>query len=135
MRLFLDACVVIYQVEAAEPFYARVARAVAAAGREHGKPRFAVSRLSLMECLVRPLREEDAATLARYGEFFGADDLEIVELSPRVIDLATRLRAEHGIRTPDAIQTACALSLRGKTIFLTGDASFRKVAGLEVVIL
>ena len=135
MRLFLDACIVIYQVEAADPFYSRVAQAVGSVAREHGKCHYAVSRLSLLECLVRPLRDNDAATLTRYEQFFSAADLEIVELSPRVIDIATRLRATCGARTPDAIQAPCALSLRGRTIFVTGDTSFKKIAGLEVLIL
>ena len=135
MRLFFDACIVIYQVEGADPFYSRVAAAVAAIRKGHPGLAYAVSRLSLLECLERPLREDDAVTIARYEEFFAADDLEIVELTPRVIDLATRLRAAHGIRTPDAIQAACALSQRGRTIFMSGDASFRKVEGLEVVLV
>lgn len=135
MKLFLDACIIIYQVEAADPFYSRVAGVAAALKKRHPGLEYAVSRLSLLECLVRPLREDDAATIARYEEFFTAEDIEIVELSPRVIDLATRLRAAHGIRTPDAIQAACALSLRGRTIFMTGDASFRKVEGLEVLLV
>lgn len=92
-------------------------------------------RQSLLECLVRPLREDDAATISRYEEFFSAENLEIVELTPRVFDLATRLRAAHGIRTPDAIQAACALSLHGRTTFMTGDAVFRKVEGLEVLLV
>lgn len=135
MRLFFDACIVIYQVEGADPFYSRVSRAVASLEKEHSRLEYAVSRLSLMECLVRPLREGDAATISRYEVFFNADDLEVVELSPRVIDLATRLRAAHGIRTPDAIQAACALSLRGRTIFMTGDVTFQKVEGLKVVVV
>jgi len=135
VRLFFDACIVIYQVEAADPFFSRVARAVASLRKEHPKLEFAVSRLSLLECLVRPLREDDEATISRYEEFFNAHDLEIVELTPSVIDLATRLRAAHGLRTPDAIQAACALSLRGRTIFMTGDASFLKVEGLEALIV
>ncbi|HEY5997942.1 MAG TPA: PIN domain-containing protein [bacterium] len=135
MRLFLDACVIIYQVEAAEPFYSRLARAVTSVRQAHGRLSWAVSRLSLMECLVRPLREHDTATLARYEEFFAARDLEIVELTPRVVDTATRLRASYGTRTPDAIQAACALSLRGSTVFMTGDASFKKIEGLEVLVV
>ena len=135
MKLFFDACIVIYQVEAADPFYSRVARAVVSLQKEHTQLEFAVSRLSLLECLVRPLRGGDEATISRYEEFFNAADLEIVELTPRVIDLATRLRATHGLRTPDAIQASCALSLRGRTIFMTGDASFRKIEGLEVLIV
>jgi predicted nucleic acid-binding protein len=135
VRLFFDACIVIYQVEVADPFYSRVARAVASCQQAHARLEYAVSRLSLLECLVRPLREGDSAGISRYEEFFSAEDLEIVELTPRVIDLATRLRAAHGIRTPDAIQAACALSLRGRTIFMTGDAAFRKVEGLEVLLV
>jgi len=84
-----------------------------------------------MECLVRPLREGDAVTISRYEEFFSAENLEIVELTPRVIDLATRLRAAHGIRTPDAIQAACALSLRGRTIFMTGMPRSEKSRALR----
>ena len=135
MRLFLDACVVIYQVEASEPFYSRVAQAVASIRREHGRLHYAVSRLSLMECLVRPLREQDADTLSRYEEFFNARNLEIVELSPQVVDLATKLRATYGVRTPDALQVACAMSLRGQTIFMTGDAAFKKIADLAVLVI
>lgn len=135
MRLFFDACIVIYQVEAADPFYSRVSAAVASVTEAHRGLRYVVSRLSVLECLVRPLRDEDAEAIARYQEFFGAEDVEIVELSPQVIDIATRLRATHGLRTPDAIQAACAMSLRGRTIFMTSDASFKKVDGLEVMIV
>jgi predicted nucleic acid-binding protein len=135
VKLFFDACIVIYQVECADPFYSRVAGTVAALGKDHPGLGYAVSRLSLLECLVRPLRDSDTAAIGRYQQFFTADDLVIVELTPRVIDLATRLRAAHGIRTPDAIQAACALSLRGRTIFMTGDASFRKIKGLEVLLV
>lgn len=135
MRLFFDACIVIYQVEVADPFYSRVSAAVASVAAAHRGLRYAVSRLSVLECLVRPLRDEDADAIARYQEFFSANDVEIVELSPQVIDLATRLRAVHGLRTPDSIQAACAMSLRGRTIFMTGDVSFKKVDGLEVMIV
>lgn len=131
MTLFLDACIVIYCVEAAEPFYSRVAGALREAAGTEPDARFAVSRLSLLECLVKPLREEDRELLGRYGEFFEAPDLDIVELSPRVIDIATQLRAFHGLRTPDALQAASALSLPGGTRFITGDPRFRKVPGLD----
>ena len=135
MRLFFDACIVIYQVEAADPFFSRVATAVSTATRGHRQMQFAVSRLSVLECLVHPLRDGDSAALERYRDFFSADDLQIVELTPGVIDLATRLRAAHGVRTPDAIQAASALSLPGRTIFMTGDVAFRKIDGLETLIV
>lgn len=73
---------------------------------------------------MRPLRERDADTLSRHEEFFNARNLEIVELSPRVVDLATKLRATYGVRTPDALQVASAMSLRGQTIFMGGRLHF-----------
>lgn len=133
MKLFLDACIVIYWVEAADPFYSRVAETIHQMKARHPRMSFAVSRLSLLECLVKPMREKDQETIGRYGEFFQAPDLAIIELTPAVIDLATRLRAAPGLRTPDAIQAACALSLKGTVAFLTGDAVFRKVPGLDVI--
>lgn len=135
MKLFLDACIVIYWVEAADPFYSRVMETIHEIEKKHPRLIHAVSRLSLLECLVKPMREQDKEKIARYGEFFQAPDLSIVELSPQVIDLATRLRADTGLRTPDAIQAACALSLRGAVIFVTGDESFKKVPGLDVVLV
>jgi predicted nucleic acid-binding protein len=39
------------------------------------------------------------------------------------------------LRTPDALQAASCLQLGAKHIFLTGDAGFRKVAGLNVKVL
>jgi len=46
-----------------------------------------------------------------------------------------QFRPRTTLVTPDAIQAACALSLRGRTIFITGDASFLKVEGLEALIV
>lgn len=133
MKAFLDACIVIYWVEAADPFYSRLAAKIRKLEKAHPGISFAVSRLSLLECLVKPVRENDREVLERYATFFQAPDLQIVELTPEVIDLATRLRAIHGLRTPDAIQAACALSLPEKTLFLTNDDAFKKVKGLDLL--
>jgi predicted nucleic acid-binding protein len=71
----------------------------------------AVSRLSLLECRVGPLRRGDQASLDRYEALFAQPDLLVVELSASVVELATQLRANHGLRTPDALQAACCLQL------------------------
>jgi predicted nucleic acid-binding protein len=69
----------------------------------------AVSDLSRLECRVRPLRDGQHETLALYDAFFSADDLTIVPLSPKILDLATSIRARTKLRTPDALQAACCL--------------------------
>jgi predicted nucleic acid-binding protein len=132
MILFLDANIIIYRVEAVEPFNQQVFAAVQELVEKHPNAQFAVSRLSLMECLVKPLRDQNAAYIDRYRSFFSSTGLQIVEVSALVIDTATMLRARHGLRTPDAIQAASALSLKVPVTFLTGDKQFGKVPGLNV---
>ena len=62
-----------------------------------------VSRLSLLECRVGPLQRGDQASLDRFEALFAQPDLLVVELSASVVELATQLRANHGLRTPNAV--------------------------------
>ena len=87
-----------------------------------------------MECMVKPLRDNDQALTDEYRTFFEAGQLRIVELTTSVVERATVLRAKHALRTPDALQAACALEFVNDTLFLTNDASFKKVPGLGVEI-
>lgn len=128
--IFLDANIIIYQVEAVAPFRDKVRIAVTNILAEHPGSRFVVSRLSLLECLVKPVRERNTLVVERYRSFFTASDLAIVEISPQVIDRALLLRAYAGLRTPDAIQAASALTFPEPAIFVTGDSGFSKVPDL-----
>lgn len=132
MILFLDANIIIYRVEAVEPFNQQVLATVQELVEKHPDSGFAVSHLSMMECLVKPLRDQNSADIDRYRSFFSSTGLQIIEISALVIETATMLRARHGLRTPDAIQAASALSIKGPVTFLTGDKQFRKVPGLNV---
>ena len=135
MILFLDACIIIYWIEASEPLRARLKAHLHVLREQVPDATFAVSRLSWLECMVKPLRDNDEALVHEYRAFFEAGQLEIVELTPPVIERATSLRAKHGLKTPDALQVACALELGGDVYFLTNDESFRKVLELRVEIL
>jgi predicted nucleic acid-binding protein len=132
MTLFLDANIIIYRVEAVEPFNERVLAMVQGLVAIHPNAGFAVSRLSMLECLVKPLRDQNSADVERYRDFFSSTGLQIVEVSSLVLETATLLRARHGLRTPDAIQAASAMSIKGPVTFLTGDKQFGKVPGLNV---
>ena len=128
--IFLDANIIIYQVEAIPAFREKVRFAVNEIFDANPGSRFAVSRLSLLECLVKPVRERDIPLIERHRSFFSANDLIIVEISPQVIERALLIRSDTGLRTPDAIQAASALILSDRTIFVTGDAGFVKVSDL-----
>jgi len=135
MTIFLDANIIIYRVEAVEPFATQVLATVQELVAQHPDADFAVSRLSVMECLVKPLREQNTADIDRYRGFFASVALQIIEVSALVIETATLLRARHGLRTPDAIQAASALSIKGPVTFLTGDRQFYKVPELKVCLV
>ncbi|NTV94207.1 MAG: type II toxin-antitoxin system VapC family toxin [Thiobacillus sp.] len=132
MIAFFDANALIYLIEGAEPFAGRVRGELASAETAHPGLGAAVSRLSWLECRVRPMRCDDQATLARYDGFFNRPDLIWVELNRDVVELATVIRVRHGLRTPDALQAACCLQLGPDHLFFTGDDGFKRVAGLNV---
>ncbi len=135
MILFLDACALIYRVEEVAPWNARVVKLLADLRRKHARLQLAVSRLSYLECRVQPLRDGDEDLARRYDALFASPDLHTVELDANVIEGATRIRAQFGLRTPDAIQAASCLSLNVEHIFLTNDATFRRVPRLALKML
>jgi predicted nucleic acid-binding protein len=77
----------------------------------------------------------DQASLDRFEALFAQPDLLVVELSASVVELATQLHANHGLRTPDALQAACCLELGPEAVMITGDAGFQRVQGLQVCLI
>ena len=69
--IYLDACCVIYLIEASGPFHASVARRLAKHSTVPGAA-LVTSRLARLECRTKPVRDGDAALLARYDAFFAA---------------------------------------------------------------
>jgi predicted nucleic acid-binding protein len=130
VRLFLDACALIYRFEGAAPFRGAAIELMAQLCAERHHVDLVVSRLSVLECRAKPLREGDAVLLRRYDDFFAA--VHIVELSAEVVEAATHLRARYGLKTPDALQAASAFAASERALFVTADAGFAKVAGLDV---
>ena len=130
MRLFLDACALIYRFEGAVKFRTAAMELMAQLSAQQTSVELAVSRLSVLECRVKPLREGNVVLLKRYDDFFA--NVRIVELSAAVVDAATLLRARDGLKTPDALQAASAFVASERPVFVTADAGFAKVSGLDV---
>ena len=100
------------------------------------KTQLVVSRLSFLECRVLPLKEKNDVLLERYNQFFCEPGLQIIELTADVINRATGLRANYSssLRTPDAIQIACAL-IANADQFLTGDKKLSVIQEIDIVIV
>jgi predicted nucleic acid-binding protein len=132
---FFDASALIYLIEGAEPFAAKVRKELAAAAKKHPDMGAAVSRLSWLECRVGPMKGNDSVRLVAFDAFFARTDLVWLELTADVVELAAAVRVQTGLKTPDALQAASCLQLGGEHLFLTGDSVFRRVAGLNVKVL
>ena len=131
-HVFLDASAIIYLLEGAPHVRAPVTEVLSSLRDTQDDPQLTVSALSLLECRVRPLRDGQQTVVMRYEEFFADPGLLVVPLTQTVLDQATRLRAERRLKTPDAIQAACALEFGEQVPFVTGDRDFAQVAELAV---
>src|SRR5687768_8327073 len=101
MRLYIDACCIIYAIEGLPQFKDPVVkRLTQVESRPDGL--LITSRLSRLECRTKPLRDQQQNILGYYDGFFSRKPLLMAEISPAVIDRATELRAAHGFKTPDA---------------------------------
>ena len=131
MIAFLDSSALIYYFEGAQGFRQAVIDVLRGIKASDPEARLAVSRLGVMECRVKPLREGKHALLAQYDNFF--NQVQIVELSAAIVTHATVIRATTHLKTPDALQAACALNLGAACSFITGDEGFARVNGLQIL--
>jgi uncharacterized protein len=107
MRLYLDASAIIYSIESAPPFRDTVLARLSQLESTEGV--VLTSRLSRLECRVKPLRESQKELLATYDEFFSRESIRVIEIGPAIVELATDLRVRFGFKTADAIHLATAI--------------------------
>jgi predicted nucleic acid-binding protein len=132
-KIGLDTSIFIFQVEE-NPRYAELSNLIFE-WVEKPRSRAVTSTITMLEVLVQPYRD---SALDRVNNFYALlstyPNLEWIEPTLEIADLGARLRAEHNLRTPDAIQVATALANQA-TGYVSNDGVFRRVPGLEVVVL
>ncbi|MXZ62857.1 MAG: type II toxin-antitoxin system VapC family toxin [Chloroflexi bacterium] len=92
------------------------------------------SPILVIEALVKPLRDGNAAIETQYRQLFEVGAVRLLDASLQVFEDAARLRAASGLRTPDAIHAATALRA-DCALFVTNDNDFRRVPDLPVAVL
>ena len=98
------------------------------------------SYLSLLEVLVKPIKEGARDVASQYKNFMlGSSSLKLYPLDDRVAEKAAELRARYygngmKIKTPDAIQIATGI-LNGADIFITNDKKLKNVKEIQVAVL
>lgn len=129
-RLYLDASAFIYLVDGPTLFRDRARTAL----ERFKSDSWATSYFSRLECRVKPLRERDNARLAAFDALLDPKRIELIDVDRRIIDRATEIRAEFGLRAVDALHVASAV-LSGCDTALTGDAALSRVTDFRVEII
>jgi predicted nucleic acid-binding protein len=125
-RIYLDSCIVIYLIEDHPVYKPPIEQALI----QYIDSEFCVSPLVKMECLVAPLRRNDQALLHKFEQFFLRPTM--LSIPEPLFYQAARLRADYGLKTPDALHLAIAL-YHGCDQLWTNDDRLSNVAGSMVV--
>ena len=131
--MYLDANAIIYSYEKVEPYRTILEPVWLGAGPSTYD--IVASELSLLEVLVGPLQQGNANLQAGFKDLLlHSSNVRMVPIARAVLERAAALRAATNLKTPDAIHAATAL-IEGCTLFVTNDALFRRVLGLNVTVL
>ncbi len=132
MLIYCDSAILIYFFDHVGAFQVRASNRLAT--MRTAADRIAVSDLVRLECRVMPLRLGDSLKLALFDSFFAQPDVSILPLTTAVFDRATRIRAQHGFKTIDAINLAAAVE-HGCDRFLTNDVRLSRFPDITVEVL
>lgn len=93
------------------------------------------SVITLLEVCVKPIRESRQDLVNEYTQKLLYDHkLTTLAIDGSIAQKAAEIRAKYGIRTPDALQIATAITAQAD-IFITNDADLKGIEEIEVLIL
>ena len=126
--VLVDSAPIIYILEA----HARFAARFAPMFQRHadGEIVLAVTTVTIAEVLTGPLKAGEEALAKRYRAVLEA--WQVVDFTCDIAESAARLRGKYGLKLPDAIQVASALSINADAL-VTHDRDFAKVRGLRIL--
>ena len=126
--VLVDSAPIIYILEA----HARFAVRFAPMFQRHadGEIVLAVTTVTIAEVLTGPLKAGEEALAKRYRAVLEA--WQVVDFTCDIAESAARLRGKYGLKLPDAIQVASALSINADAL-VTHDRDFAKVRGLRIL--
>ena len=131
-RVYFDTSPVIYSVEEHDVYCEPLLDIWLS--HNNGKLEIVTSELTLLETLVLPYRKKDPDLEFLYLDLLESSDVELVPISIDILKEAAQIRAVSGLKTPDSIHAATALSSKCDYL-LTNDPSFRRVKGISVIVI
>ncbi len=105
---------------------------------QNGKNGGFMSIISFMEILVKPKKDNNVFIENRYKLMLtNYPNLSIIDMEYNIADIASRLRANYKIKTPDAIIIATGIAMNVDYI-ITNDIRLKNICnneGLEIKII
>jgi predicted nucleic acid-binding protein len=120
--VYVDSNALIYSVEKVAEYWPLMEPVWIAAANHVFK--IASSELVILETLVAPLKNADAAVLADFEAVFRTGGVQLLPITQSILRDAAGLRARHNLNTPDSIHIATALSI-GCSLCITNDRDFQ----------
>lgn len=132
-RIAVDTSIFIYQFEASTKYLAFTDQIFSWIERPGHSA--VTSTITMSELLVQPYRDSSEQRVdAFYSLLATYPNLEWIAPDLAIADTAARIRAEHRLRTPDALQSATTVHARA-TGLITNDSIFERVEGFETLLL
>lgn len=131
-RVFWDSNLYIYLLEGHSPeveLVTKLRAAMLARGDQ-----LVTSTFTLGEVLVKPIEKKEEELIRKYNQAIVASSL-LVNFDVRAARIYAALRADRSIRSPDAIQLACAAAA-GVDLFITNDERLhsKQVEGIQFIV-
>ena len=131
--VFLDTSPLIYFIEGHSQYQQKLKELFVL--NDKGNFRFVSSVITLLEVLVKPLKEKENKIVDQYKTILtNAEGIDIFDITIPITIKAAKLRAKYNIRTPDALQVATAIEQRAE-YFLTNDLRLKPVSEIKVLTL
>ena len=125
--VYPDTCILIYWLERNPAYVDAIVQRLRPA--QASAPILVFSELTRLECRVKPLQTGNQIQLSGYDRVFSTPGYRFEGLTRKVFDVATELRAAHGLKTPDAIHLAAALHSGCDEIWTNDDRLAKAAAG------
>jgi predicted nucleic acid-binding protein len=132
-NIFLDTAPLIYFIEGNSLYQDKLNQVFSS--NDKGDFVFITSSITLLEVLVKPLKEGQTKLVEKYINILtNARGIEIFDITKALAIKAAELRAKYNLRTPDSKQLATAIEYHAD-YFLTNDIRLKSVVEINSIVL
>jgi predicted nucleic acid-binding protein len=129
-KVAIDSAPLIYFIERQEPHLSELRPFFELV--EAGEVQLICSVVTLLEVLVAPIKRGDEARGQQYQDILlTSPNVNTVEVTVEIAQVAAEIRAENRLKTADAIQLATAIH-KHADCFLTNDRDFGSTASMSI---